>query len=308
MPSPAAAAGSAILAHLRAAGCAAPLVLTGAGVSTLSGIPDYRSASRPVYTPLQHRDYLASAPLRQRYWARSCLGWPRMRDAAPNAAHHALAALQRAGAIASPLITQNVDSLHAKAVAAAGGGGGGDLEVLELHGTLSRVECLHCGAAAPPLCRHALQARMEAANAAWLAAHAPLAVQRPDGDMELPEGAYASFAPPACAACGQALLKPMVTFFGGTVPPATVARSLALAGAADGLLVCGSTCTTFSAFRLLKAVAARGRPVVVIRSGGGVARADSLASLLVEEEVGGALEGLLAAVGSGGGGGGGGGR
>ena len=254
----AAAAGRAILAHLHAAGCrGAPLFLTGAGVSTASGIPDYRSPSRAAYTPLQHRDYLASAALRQRYWARSALGWPRMRDALPNAAHHALAALQRAGA-ASGLITQNVDSLHAKA---------GSAPVLELHGTLARVECLRCGGAAPPLCRSALQLRMEADNAA-----------------------------PRCGACGEALLKPMVTFFGGTVPPATVERSLALAREAEALVVCGSTCTTFSAFRLLKAVRERGRPVVVVRSGGGVARADALATLLVEEEVGGALQGLLAAV------------
>jgi NAD-dependent deacetylase sirtuin 4 len=283
----AAAAGRAILAHLHAAGCrGAPLFLTGAGVSTASGIPDYRSPSRAAYTPLQHRDYLASAALRQRYWARSALGWPRMRDALPNAAHHALAALQRAGA-ASGLITQNVDSLHAKA---------GSAPVLELHGTLARVECLRCGSAAPPLCRSALQLRMEADNAAWLAAHGPAAAQRPDGDVELPAGAYASFAAPRCGACGEALLKPMVTFFGGTVPPATVERSLALAREAEALVVCGSTCTTFSAFRLLKAVRERGRPVVVVRSGGGVARADALATLLVEEEVGGALQGLLAAV------------
>jgi NAD-dependent deacetylase sirtuin 4 len=282
---PATAAGRAILQHLR--GCRSVLYLTGAGVSTRSGIPDYRSPERPPYQPLQHAAFVASPQVRQRYWARSLVGWARMRDAAPNAAHHALAALQRAGACAA-LITQNVDTLHAK----AGHGG----EVLELHGRLFAVECLHCGEAAPPLCRNALQQRMEAENAAWVARHAPSATARPDGDMDLPQDSYASFHTPTCQRCGEASLKPLVTFFGGNVPRATVQRSLQLAEAADAVVVCGSTCSTFSAFRLLKSLAARQRPVVVIRRGGGSARADTAATLLVEEEVGGVLEGLVGAV------------
>jgi NAD-dependent deacetylase sirtuin 4 len=282
----AAAAGRAILQHLR--GASNILFLTGAGVSTQSGIPDYRSPERPAYTPLQHREFVHSEQLRQRYWARSMVGWPRMRDAAPNAAHHALAALQRAGLCAA-LITQNVDTLHAK----AGHGG----ELLELHGRLFAVECLACGSAAPPLCRNDLQRSMEASNAPWVARHAAAAVERPDGDMELPQESYASFAQPRCARCGGATLKPMVTFFGGTVPPQTVQRSLALAAAADALVVCGSTCSTFSAFRLLKSLAERGRPVVVVRRGGGAARGDALATLLVEEEVGSVMQGVLQALG-----------
>lgn len=278
-------AAASILRHLE--GSRNVLYLTGAGVSTQSGIPDYRSAGRPVYKPLQHNEFTGSEALRQRYWARSFFGWPRMGGAQPNAAHAALARLEAQGAC-SHLITQNVDTLHSKA---------GHKRVLELHGSLFKVECLRCGPAAPPLCRHELQRSMEAANGAWRRALAGRTEIAPDGDVELPPDSYASFATPACAACGGATLKPSVTFFGGTVPPATVAESLRLAAEADAIVVCGSTCSTFSAFRLLRAVAARRRPVVVVKLGAaGSGRGDALATLLVEEEVGSVLQGMADAL------------
>jgi NAD-dependent deacetylase sirtuin 4 len=277
-------AGELIAQHLR--GCRSVLFLTGAGVSTSSGIPDYRSPGRLPYRPLQHAEFVASAAVRQRYWARSYLGWPRMRDAQPNASHAALVRLQALG-LCAQLITQNVDSLHLKA---------GHPSVLQLHGTLFEVECLQCGA--PLLCRNALQARMAAANAAWTQRFASAAVQRPDGDMELPAESYPLFATPRCSACGGEQLKPAVTFFGGNVPVGVVQASLRLAAEADAVVVAGSTVSTFSAFRLVRGVAERGRPVVVVKRGG-VGRADALATLLVEEEVGEALAGLAAALGGG---------
>jgi NAD-dependent deacetylase sirtuin 4 len=274
--------GARILSHLQAHGSQRVLFLTGAGVSTQSGIPCYRSPDRPVYRPLQHAEYVGSELLRQRYWARSMMGWPRMQHAVPNAAHLHLASLQRLG-LCSALITQNVDTLHSKA---------GHAGVLELHGSLFQVECLRCAAAAPLLCRNALQARMLRENEAWRARYGSLAEERPDGDVELPSESYLSFHPPACPCCGSPSLKPTVTFFGGTIPPHIVQHSLLLAEQADAIVVAGSTCSTFSAFRLLKGLAARGRPVVVVKQGG-PGRGDALATLLVEEEVGAALGSLL---------------
>lgn len=213
-----------------------------------------------------------------------------MASAAPNAAHHALAALEAAG-VCRALITQNVDRLHAKARH------GGAL--LELHGTLFEVECLACGGAAPRLDRSLLQATMEVENAAWLRVHGSSAQRRPDGDVELAgdsQAAYRAFCPPRCPRCGGDTLKPAVTFFGGSVPPAVAQRSQDLAGEADAVVVCGSTCSTFSAFRLVKALAARGAPVVAIKVGPG--RVDSVASLNVQGDCGEVLTEWCSALGA----------
>ena len=269
-----------LLAHLR--GCGDILFITGAGVSTASGIPDYRSPNRPAYKPLQHAEFAGSEAVRRRYWARSFLGWPRFRAAQPNAAHAAIAGLAGSGLCGS-LITQNVDRLHHKAQHTPA--------PLELHGALFEVACLACGAGG--VCRDALQREMAAANGRWHAALGGAAELRPDGDVELPPEAVATFTPPLCGACGRASLKPTVVFYGGTIPPAIVERSLSLAEGAGAVVVAGSTVSTFSAFRLVRAVAARGRPVAVLTRG--ATRADALATFKAELDVGEVLAALAAA-------------
>jgi len=291
------------------------LVITGAGISTDSGIPDYRSPQRPAYKPLQHHEFVASERVRRRYWARSFVGFRTMRDARPNAAHAALAALERLGLVPAGLITQNVDRLHQRA---------GHADVLELHGTVHACECMACRATTA---REAVQAEMVAANAAWpgllqrepgappltsLTAVSeelgmtppprppPAAGLRPDGDVELSDDSvYDSFIVPRCAACGSALLKPSVTFHGGSVPPAVTAEAAARARGCDAVLVAGSTLSTFSAFRLVRDAAARGAPVAIVNCG--ATRADSLVGVLkLEQRLGNALPDLVAAVSSGG--------
>jgi NAD-dependent deacetylase sirtuin 4 len=287
------------------------LVITGAGVSTDSGIPDYRSPQRPAYKPLQHHEFVASERVRRRYWARSFVGFRTMRDARPNAAHAALAALERLGLAPAGLITQNVDRLHQRA---------GHADVLELHGTVHECECMACRATTA---REAVQAEMAAANARWAGlAHrepgAPALTSltavseelgmippaanagakaglRPDGDVELADDSvYESFALPHCGSCGAALLKPMVTFHGGSVPPAVTADAAARARGCDAVLVAGSTLSTFSAFRLVRDAAARGAPVAIVNCG--ATRADALAALKLEERLGIVLPELVAAV------------
>ena len=278
-------------------GCSNTLCLTGAGVSTASGIPDYRSSSTP-YVPLQHKEFTQDLRIRQRYWARSFLGWPRFSESRPNAAHIAITALMRSGFIKT-LITQNVDRLHHRSMGldpslsphqSVYSCGDGVHRPLELHGTLFEVECQSCSA--PLVCRTALQQRMQEENGTWRERWSSSSQIRPDGDVELPLPAYSSFTMPVCSNCGLAHLKPSVTFFGGTIPLDTVQRSLDIAGSADGVLVAGSTVSTFSAFRLVKGIAARGRPVVVV-SLGEETRADPLATLRVHAEIGQVLEGLV---------------
>jgi NAD-dependent deacetylase sirtuin 4 len=226
-------------------GCKKLLVITGAGVSTESGIPDYRSPGRPEYKPLQHNDFIKSEYVRRRYWARSFVGYGKVGNAQPNLAHTTLALMENHGKVAN-LITQNVDRLHHKA---------GHQRVLELHGTIHEVECLSCSHSTP---RHRLQDTLLQQNAAWLQRFRLMSHERPDGDSELPENGYADFTPPACEGCGSRLLKPRVTFHGGALPPATAAAAWDLAVGCDGLLVVGSTLSTFSAFRLARE-AARGK-------------------------------------------------
>ncbi|KAA0154859.1 hypothetical protein FNF31_06200 [Cafeteria roenbergensis] len=173
------------------------MIVTGAGISTRSGIPDYRSPGRGEYKPLQQAEFVSSRPARQRYWARSTLGYRRMNKANPNLGHDLVAGLERwrsAEGLETALVTQNVDGLHARA---------GSPSVLELHGTIHRVGCLECGV---DVCRAELQQELERLNAGWLSAHglapkhgpelAGRTMQRPDGDAELPESAYASFRMP----------------------------------------------------------------------------------------------------------------
>lgn len=227
-----------------------PLVaLTGAGLSTDSGIPDYRGPGAPVRMPMTYQEFVSGPVPQQRYWARSHLGWARMGHAEPNDGHRAMARLDP-----DLLITQNVDGLHEAA---------GSRRVVALHGRVSEVVCLGCGAVTP---RAALQERLAELNAGWLAEHASAAM-RPDGDVELDQ--TDGFVVPGCDTCG-GLLKPHVVFFGENVPAERVARCYAAVEALgpDGvLLVAGSSLTVMSGLRFVKRAARAGTPVVIVNRG-----------------------------------------
>jgi len=227
------------------------VALTGAGCSTESGIPDYRGAGRAgPRNPIQHDAFLRQVEVRRRYWARATLGWTRFAAARPNAAHLALAALERSGRLAG-VITQNVDRLHHRA---------GSRRVVELHGALEEIRCLGCGLLEA---REAVHARLLAANPGWLERAVEL---QPDGDADLPAEAVASFQPVACLACDGAL-KPDVVFFGGHVPEPTVEAAWRLLDEGEALLVVGSSLAVYSGFRFVKRAAERGMPVAVINVG-----------------------------------------
>jgi NAD-dependent SIR2 family protein deacetylase len=243
------------------------VALTGAGMSTDSGIPDYRGPNSPARTPMSYQEFRSGPAARQRYWARSHVGWSRMRRALPNPGHLALARLEAAGAVRA-LITQNVDGLHE----AAGCG-----NVCALHGRIADVICLGCGERTS---RVALQSRLSELNPGWAERHAD-AVVRPDGDVEL--GGTDDFVVPDCGSCG-GLLKPDVVFFGENVPKERVQRCFAavdaLAGSGGALLVLGSSLTVLSGFRFVRHAARLDVPVVIVNRG--PTRADDLASHVLD--------------------------
>lgn len=255
------------------------VALTGAGVSTDSGIPDYRGPQtrHRVRKPVQHRAFVSDAAIRARYWARSVLGWPRFRAFRPNAAHEALARLQRAGAVAQ-LITQNVDRLHHKAGAA---------NIVELHGSLYEVRCLACGSSEP---RDLLQERILEFNPG--AERWPYELA-PDGDADIPDAAIDAFVVPACTDCG-GVLKPDVVFFGDNVPPERVSQSFAAVEGADALVIIGSSLTVWSGYRFAVRAAEKQIPVAIVNLG--ETRADGLATLRVDAPAGTALLALEAAL------------
>jgi NAD-dependent SIR2 family protein deacetylase len=251
------------------------LVITGAGCSTEAGIPDYRdlSGAWKRQEPMRLQMFVSSALARQRYWARSLLGWRTLSGARPTRAHHALSSLQRAGSV-QRLVTQNVDGLHQAA---------GSTGVIDLHGRIDTVRCLNCEARSPRL---ALQEELVARNPAWLALDARSA---PDGDADLEAQNFAAFDVPACPHCG-GILKPDVVFFGESVPRErvmAVRESLALA---DAVLVAGSSLMVYSGYRFVEEAVACGKPVAVINRGS--TRADPVLTLKIEHEVGAALEAL----------------
>ncbi|AUX23101.1 NAD-dependent deacetylase [Sorangium cellulosum] len=258
------------------------VALTGAGCSTESGIPDYRGPEtrRRARNPIQGREFSRSAEIRQRYWARAVLGWERFSRAEPNAAHRALARLERGGQLGG-LITQNVDGLHHAA---------GSRRVIELHGTLSEVGCLACGAVEP---RAAVQARLLARNPGWLRLAADLA---PDGDADLPAEHVARFHAPPCLRC-DGPLKPRVVFFGENVPRPVVDAAFALVDAADALLVVGSSLAVYSGYRFVLRAAERGIPVAMINLGS--ARGEELSALKIDAMAGHVLPRLAEALGCG---------
>jgi NAD-dependent SIR2 family protein deacetylase len=228
------------------------MVITGAGCSTASGIGDYRDAEGEWKraAPVQMQDFVSSNAVRQRYWARSMHGWRSFSKAEPNAAHVALAELERRGAIHG-LITQNVDGLHQRA---------GQRAVIELHGSLQWVVCLSCSKRTS---RAELQTWLEAANEFVLRASASLA---PDGDADLVVDDLTSFQVPNCDDCG-GILKPDVVFYGDAVPKLRVERAYAQVDAAAALLVVGSSLMVYSSYRFLKRAHQRGMPMAAVNRG-----------------------------------------
>ena len=250
-----------------------PVVLTGAGCSTDSGIPDYRGPSGAWRSrqPIQFQPFRTQLAARQRYWARSMVGYPRMAEATPNGVHRALASLEARGLLGL-LVTQNVDDLHRRA---------GQREVLDLHGRLARVRCLDCGQRSS---RTVLQRRLEALNPTFAASLSRPVVAAPDGDADLDdEAALATFQVPPCLRCG-GVLKPDVVFFGESVPGARVAQVRNALQDASGLLVLGSSLAVFSGFRFCRDAAALGKPIFIATQG--ITRADGIAQTKVDVPLG----------------------
>ncbi|MEE2852316.1 MAG: NAD-dependent protein deacetylase [Actinomycetota bacterium] len=241
-------------------------VLTGAGISTDSGIPDYRGPDSPPSNPMTIRQFTSDPVFRQRYWARNHVGWRHMDGTLPNAGHRALAALE-AASVVTGVITQNVDLLHTKA---------GSRNVINLHGTYAQVSCLDCGTT---MTRAALAERLEALNPGFTEraeAIGGLAVA-PDADAVIAD--TASFHYLDCERCG-GMLKPDIVYFGESVPKDVVAQAYELVARADALLVAGSSLTVFSGYRFVRHAAALGIPVAIVNRGS--TRGDDLATVKVD--------------------------
>lgn len=241
-------------------------VLTGAGISTDSGIPDYRGPDSPPSNPMTIQQFIGDAAFRQRYWARNHVGWRHMDDTLPNAGHRALAALE-AASVVTGVITQNVDLLHTKA---------GSRNVINLHGTYARVICLRCG---HTMSRAALAEQLEALNPGFIEraeAIGGLAVA-PDADAVVED--TASFRYLDCVRCA-GTLKPDIVYFGDSVPKDVVAQAYRMVEKADALLVAGSSLTVFSGYRFVRHAAALGMPVAIINRGS--TRGDELATVKVD--------------------------
>jgi NAD-dependent SIR2 family protein deacetylase len=257
------------------------VVLTGAGCSTESGIPDYRSpgGAWSRHKPITFSAFVRSAETRRFYWARSFRGWPRFERARPNAAHHALAEMESRGKV-HQLITQNVDDLHQEA---------GSRAVVQLHGRNRLVVCLECGAETP---RAEMQERLADLNEDWLALapwerlDADEADFAPDGDAEVAESIVGGFRVPECRRC-DGPLKPAVVFFGESVPAEKVRHAMQRLDEADALLVVGSSLTVWSGYRFARRAAERGVPIAIVNVG--PTRADDLASLKIERKCGSVL-------------------
>jgi len=251
-------------------------VLTGAGCSVSSGIPDYRDADGAWKRspPVTFQAFMRDATTRRRYWARSLVGWRRFGGARPSDAHRALARLETIGK-SEILLTQNVDRLHQTA---------GSEAVIDLHGRLDHVRCMGCGRVTP---RAALQAELERLNPDWRGFEATTA---PDGDADLDDVDFAAFVVPPCDACG-GLLKPDVVFFGENVPRPRVEAALRHLDEADAMLIVGSSLMVYSGFRFVERAARAGLPIAAVNLGR--TRADALLTLKVEADCGAALGFLL---------------
>ena len=236
-------------------------VLSGAGVSTDSGIPDYRGVGAPVRTPMTYSQFLSDEPYRKRYWAGSHLGWPRFASAGPNAGHRSLAELEHGGVVTG-VVTQNVDGLHLRA---------GSRRVVDLHGSLDRVTCLHCG---QTFDRGAVADRITRLNP-WLAGAD--ATMNPDGDAEVSD--VSRFEVPECSVCG-GTLKPDIVFFGEFVPPVKFEEARGIVARSDALLVLGSSLVVNSGMRLVGLAAKKRIPTIIVNRG--ETKADSRAALKID--------------------------
>ena len=252
-------------------------VLTGAGCSTDSGIPDYRDAdgSWKRTPPVTYQAFMGEARTRQRYWARSLLGWRHFGQARPNASHHALQRLEARDRL-TLLVTQNVDGLHQRA---------GSRQVVDLHGRLDTVRCMSCEHRLP---RADFQQTLDRLNPGWAQRQAG---EAPDGDADLDALDFETFVVPPCPVCA-GVLKPDVVFFGENVPRARVMDALQALADADAMLVVGSSLMVFSGYRFVHAAARAGKPVAAVNLGR--TRADPLLSLKVEQPCADALAFLLA--------------
>ncbi|GAB2786072.1 NAD-dependent protein deacetylase [Halomonas shantousis] len=252
-------------------------VLTGAGVSTDCGIPDYRDAcgdwKRPP--PVQHQTFMTSRLARQRYWARSLVGFRALADAHPGAAHFALSRLEALGHV-EQLVTQNVDGLHQRA---------GSRRVIDLHGRAEMVRCMTCAAMRM---RHAVHAELTESNPDWTGLAASVG---PDGDADLEGYDFSRFRLPRCHRCGEGILKPDVVFFGDSVPRMRVEAAFAALERADAVLVAGSSLMVYSGFRFVRQAARAGKPIACINLGR--TRADDLYTLKLEAPIGEALQALV---------------
>ena len=238
--------------------------LTGAGISTDSGVPDYRSPGSPPRRPMTYQEFLASDSQRRHYWARNHLGWRFLRAAQPNAGHRALARLEHTGVV-NGVVTQNVDLLHLRA---------GSHNVIHLHGRYDRVVCLSCEKV---ISRETYDAVLTGLNPGWRERHIDDVELAPDADAALESTADFRIAP--CSRCGGVLM-PDVVFFGGTTPRPRVEAARAIVAEADALLVVGSSLAVMSGLRFVRQAAKEGKPVVIINRG--PTRGDALATLKVE--------------------------
>ncbi len=264
--------------------CGGVLVLSGAGLSTESGIPDYRGpdGTRRV-TPMQYTEFTGSSEARRRYWARSYIGWQRFTRATPNRGHVAVTDLQRAGLL-DGIVTQNVDGLHQAA---------GAVDVVELHGSLDRVVCLTCGDVSG---RSGLHERLAEANPGFVDLVLGVVPDgsrvssqiRPDGDIVLDDSVTSRFHLPTCLVCGADTLKPDVVFFGESVPKPTVERCFDLVDRATSLLVLGSSLAVMSGYRFVRRAARNGVPVAIVTSS--ASRGDPEATLRLHTPLGATLE------------------
>jgi NAD-dependent SIR2 family protein deacetylase len=240
-------------------------VITGAGVSTGSGIPDYRDEQGEWKRarPVEFRPFMTNASVRQRYWARSMIGWPIISRAQPNGAHRSLAQLQARGLVGT-LITQNVDGLHDAA---------GSQNVIDLHGRLNTVRCMQADHLSP---RAGLQEQLLASNPDWVEIEGRVA---PDGDVDLEGRDYSGFVVPDCPQCG-GILKPDVVFYGENVPRDRVTRAFEAVAQADALLIVGSSLMVYSGYRFADAAAAAGKPIAAVNLGR--TRADHLLTMKID--------------------------
>ncbi|MBO3083053.1 NAD-dependent protein deacetylase [Cellulomonas fengjieae] len=238
-------------------------VLTGAGVSTDSGIPDYRGPDSPPRTPMTYQQFVADEAFRRHYWARNHVGWRHVHRTMPNAGHRALATMEQRGVVTG-VITQNVDLLHEAA---------GSRNVIDLHGRYDRVRCLSCGTV---ISRAELADRLDALNPGFEAQVADIEIA-PDADAVIEQ--TSGFVVADCSACG-GMLKPDIVYFGENVPRERVERAFAMVDAADALLVAGSSLTVQSGLRFVRHAAQTGKPVVVVNRG--ATRGDKYASVTLD--------------------------